>query len=415
MFKRKHFLWPIVTCFGAAFWAVETPLTLIFQTGASDFFHFNLALSLFFLWETWSHREKVESEILYLRNASSGIDSWFIFGIVSSLPYDLFLLVPELRPLALLKLLRLMSLGRTYKNMHVYSESPRFFRLLIIFTGANVAVHIVATSWLAINPMLELTPMAAYIKSIYWAVTTLTTTGYGDITPTNDLGRVFTVFVMLTGFSAFGVIVGNISNLIMAKNRHKEANKEKMEDLSLFMQHYDIPRQLRSEVYNFHSHRTTKRLSEDDSKIISDLPQALKNELQVFMKIKLIDSLPVFHGLSKGCLKQVALAMEPISFHANEIIIKKGNQAEEMYIIDHGEVEVLNDQMLPIAVLKHGQCLGETALLKDTLRTANVVSKSYCDVYCLKKRDFLSISETFPELEDNFRKIMNRRNKERAA
>lgn len=43
-----------------------------------------------------------------------------------------------------------------------------------------------------------------YVASLYWSVLTLTTVGYGDIVPTNDGERLFTVFVMLAGAYYFG-------------------------------------------------------------------------------------------------------------------------------------------------------------------------------------------------------------------
>lgn len=257
--------------------------------------------------------------------------------------------------------------------------------------------------------------MEAYIRSVYWAVTTLTTTGYGDITPTNNTGRIFTVFVMLGGFSAFGIIVGNISNILMAKNRLNEANKEKMENLSLFMHHYRIPLKLQSGVFRFYNHKMNKRLSENDALIVADLPLALQSEVYVYMKIKLISELPVFYGLPLPCLMRVCQALEQVSFSANQDIIKKGDAAEEMYIIDHGEVHVMNDDGRTIAILKHGQCFGEIALLMELKRTAKVVAASYCDAYRFKKSDFQEISASYPELESNFRKIIQKRTFDKKA
>ena len=43
-----------------------------------------------------------------------------------------------------------------------------------------------------------------YLYSVYWALTTLTTVGYGDITPTNNLERLYSLFALLTGALVFG-------------------------------------------------------------------------------------------------------------------------------------------------------------------------------------------------------------------
>ena len=181
------------------------------------------------------------------------------------------------------------------------------------------------------------------------------------------------------------------------------------------MEYYKVPRNLKTEVMGYYSHRLQKRLSENDSNIISDLPHGLQKDLQIYIKIKLIDALPIFHGLSQACLKRIAEQLEALSYSAGDRLIKKGEVGEEMFLIDQGEVEVLNDQGNTIAIIKHGQCVGEIALLTQSLRTANVVAKNYCDVYRLTKIDFLSIGQDFPELEQSFHRIMVRRVKDKAA
>jgi voltage-gated potassium channel len=410
MMKKKQYSWPLLMALLCSFSAIEAPIIYL-----NDLFESNYALSsnllvsfslLALSWMMWRNILSTESKRKQTRTLF-----WPVLFTFSAIPFAL--VGPKV--LIMLKLLRLSGLVIAHHDLQASHEISRPKKIFIFIIAALTGVHLVATTWMMIEPNQTLSAEAAYIKALYWSVTTLTTTGYGDITPTSDLGRLFTIFVMLSGFSAFGILVGNVSNLIMAKNRHQEANHEKLEDLATFMQYYQVPRSLRSEVFGYHSHRMQKRLSENDSKIISDLPHGLQNELQIYVKMKLIDGLPIFHGLGQPCLKLVAQHLEPMSYSANSSIIKRGDQGDEMFIIDQGEVEVSNSDGLTVAVIKHGQCVGEMALLTQTLRTADVKAKSYCDVYRLKKTDFDLISTQYPELEENFRRIMVRRSQDRKA
>jgi voltage-gated potassium channel len=403
--RKRNNSWPMMMAILCCYSAIEAPLVYLYDLFNSPLFiASNVLISIILMFlstQSWREFNSLPSK------KKKGTDLvWLSLLTFSSLPFGLI----SPKALIFLKLLRFSGLIKSYQQLNQTHEISRSKKVILIVLGSLTGVHIVATTWLLIQPMPDLSHSEAYIKGLYWAVTTLTTTGYGDITPTNDLGRIFTILVMLSGFSAFGIIVGNISNLIMAKNRHLEANREKMEDLASFMQYYEIPKNLRSEVFNYHLHRMQKRLSENDSKIISDLPNGLQGELQVFIKMKLIDGLPIFHGLSHSCLKIVAQHLEPLSFSAGSIIIKRGEKGEEMFIIDQGEVEVYNDHGQSIALLKNGQCVGEIALLTQALRTADVKAKTYCDVYRLSKEDFDLISSTYPELDENFQRLMIRRN-----
>lgn len=83
-----------------------------------------------------------------------------------------------------------------------------------------------------------------------------------------------------------------------------------------------------------------------------------------------------------------------------------------MYIIGHGEVDVKTGDK-HLASLKEGQYFGEVALLEETIRNADVSSKSYCDLYVFKKEDFLEVIGKYPELYDKFTSLYRRRNDDR--
>ena len=50
-----------------------------------------------------------------------------------------------------------------------------------------------------------------YLWSLYWALTTLTTVGYGDITPASDAERVYSIFALLIGALIFGFMISQVS------------------------------------------------------------------------------------------------------------------------------------------------------------------------------------------------------------
>ena len=59
-------------------------------------------------------------------------------------------------------------------------------------------------------------------KSIYWAVVTLTTVGYGDVVPITTLGKTISVFIMMLGYAIIAVPTGIVSSEF-AKNRKENA------------------------------------------------------------------------------------------------------------------------------------------------------------------------------------------------
>ena len=108
--------------------------------------------------------------------------------------------------LAFLRVLRTVRLLRTYHVLREIREYSRFFARNeeIIFSAINLLVFVFVVSALVYvlqvhsNPAIE-----NYVDALYFTVTTLTTTGFGDITLTGQAGRLLAVLIMFIGVSLF--------------------------------------------------------------------------------------------------------------------------------------------------------------------------------------------------------------------
>ena len=330
---------------------------------------------------------------------------WFPIDLISSLPFDIIafslgLSVPG-RVLSILRLFRLIRVFKLRSLIHILDFLPKAVKLSLIAGSIIVTIHWIACGWMLLNIKTQPDDITYYTTSLYWAVTTLTTVGYGDITPNSNSTRIYTMAVMLIGVGVYGVIIGQISRLMMLADKYTEARKEKMNNLHQYMRHYNIPKNLQRQVYSFYHHLLEKNITQEDSTIVSDLPQALQNELNIYTKIKLIKNVHIFKDCTIPCLKMIAEKLDQTFHSPNEYIIKKGEEGHEMFIIGHGEVEVINGEKT-LAVLKQGQFFGEVALIEDTIRNADVQSKSYCDMYTFKKEDFLEVINKYPDLGERF-------------
>ena len=75
---------------------------------------------------------------------------------------------------------------------------PFNLKIALAGTSAFWAMHFISCLWPTIQPQGEgLTTLNQYVNSLYWSITTLTTVGYGDITPSSNIAKIFTMFVRL--------------------------------------------------------------------------------------------------------------------------------------------------------------------------------------------------------------------------
>jgi voltage-gated potassium channel len=148
------------------------------------------------------------------------------FGIVdllAVLPTYLAFFVPELHALIDVRLLRLLRVFRIFK-LGAYVSEFRFLgaalmasrRKIIVFIGfVLIAVTVLGTLMYVVEgPANGFTSIPV---SIYWGITTITTVGFGDITPKTDLGRFIASFMMLMGWGVLAVPTGIVTAEMTAR------------------------------------------------------------------------------------------------------------------------------------------------------------------------------------------------------
>lgn len=139
------------------------------------------------------------------------------YGIVDLLaivPSYLSLFISGVNYLLIIRLLRVLRIFRVLKLVRYLSEMNVLVRSLlssrrkifIFFT----AVLVLATIFGSLMFMIEgpENGFTSIPKSIYWTIVTITTVGYGDITPQTAFGQIIAALVMLTGYSIIAVPTG---------------------------------------------------------------------------------------------------------------------------------------------------------------------------------------------------------------
>ena len=109
----------------------------------------------------------------------------------------------------------------------------------------------------------------------------------------------------------------------------------------------------------------------------------------------------LFRGADAMLLHAVIMALCSTTAAAGEEIIKSGAIAREMYLICHGEVEILDANGQRVATLGAGDFFGEIGLLASTTRTATVKATTHCDLFILEQEDFFRIMRDHPHLAES--------------
>ena len=168
--------------------------------------------------------------ILSVKRPLSYIFSFYgLVDLLSIIPTYLGLFVTAntnsftvIRSLRLLRVFRILKLGKYLKEAKTLTKALHASKnKIVVFLGAILTVVIIlgTVMYLVETPEDGFTSIP---RSIYWAIVTLTTVGYGDIAPVSALGQFIAAIVMILGYAIIAVPTGIVTNeLIKVEDRDK--------------------------------------------------------------------------------------------------------------------------------------------------------------------------------------------------
>jgi voltage-gated potassium channel len=159
--------------------------------------------------------------LIAVRHPAHYARSFFgIIDLLAILPTYLMLILPGAQTLVVIRALRLLRVFRIFKLMRFMQEGDALRRALwqsrtkitVFLVTVIVVVLIMGSAMYLVeglgNPDTEFTSIP---QSMYWAIVTMTTVGYGDISPTTPLGKFFAATIMIFGYSLIIVPTGIVS------------------------------------------------------------------------------------------------------------------------------------------------------------------------------------------------------------
>ena len=311
-----------------------------------------IVLTVEFFLRIWAEPERTTprgalvSRVAYLRSPLGIVDLLAVLPAWINLVHAVDLHWFELAAaLSLFKLSRYVPALSLVWNV-VVRQSRSIFAALVVL---SILLVVAATVIYFFEYEAQPDSFESIPQSLWWAITTMATVGYGDMAPITPIGRLIGGIAMVFGIAMFAVPAG-----ILASGFAEELRK-------------------RDFVVNWQS----------------------------------VARVPLFARLDATAIASVAQLLKPRSVSANQAIVRRGDVADSMYFIMEGEVEV---ELTPTPVrLKQGEFFGEIALIQNIRRTATIFSITNCRLLVLEAVDFHRLVDQVPELKEHIEQTSEER------
>ncbi|CAD8152036.1 unnamed protein product [Paramecium octaurelia] len=271
-------------------------------------------------------------------------------------------------------------------------------------------------NWLSIYGLYDEPWEIRYVNSVYWAVTTMITVGYGDLSPQTPLERLFGVFFLLIACGVFSFTMNTIGNTMQQLSQKQDQYQKRISEINIYMAKVKIPKQLQNKVrrylqYIWDSHRSTNLES-----ICSNLSLSLKYEFTIQVNGTILASYKLLcETFSRKLIIELTQILKEQTIQPDEYVFLEDEPKNEqiLYFIQEGQINiVLIKTRQIVARLSNKQIFGEISFFGNIGRTASAKSNGFTDAFVLRRQDFVGLLDKFPEDRERFNFINEEVNKQ---
>uniref|UniRef100_A0A061QTN1 Potassium sodium hyperpolarization-activated cyclic nucleotide-gated channel protein n=1 Tax=Tetraselmis sp. GSL018 TaxID=582737 RepID=A0A061QTN1_9CHLO len=177
-----------------------------------------------------------------------------------------------------------------------------------------------------------------YITALYWAMSTLTTVGYGDVTPLTNAEKIVSMFAMVVGVTIFAYFMGSTASLITTINSSETAVTQKISQMDDFLRQRRVPWSLQQKIRKFYSLAAQQQLT-DDISIVNQLSTPLRTELLLFLYRNTLEKVPFFQGQDPQFVTSLVSKLQIEYYAEGDIVLKEGDHGNVMFFVVRGHLE----------------------------------------------------------------------------
>ncbi|CAN6164404.1 unnamed protein product [Urochloa humidicola] len=351
--------------------------------------------------------------------------SSFIFDLLGCFPWDAIYKAcgskEEVRYLLWIRLTRAMKVTEFFwhleKDIRINYLFTRIVKLIVVelyctHTAACIFYYLATTlpesmegyTWIGSLQLgdysyahfREIDLAKRYITSLYFAIVTMATVGYGDIHAVNIREMIFIMIYVSFDMILGAYLIGNMTALIV-KGSRTERFRDKMKEVIRYMNRNKLGKEIREQIKGHL--RLQYESSYTEASVLQDIPISIRAKISQTLYKPYVESVPLFKGCSAEFIQQIVIRLQEEFFLPGEVILEQGSAVDQLYFVCHGALEGVgigeDGQEETLLMLEPESSFGEISILCNIPQPYTVRVCELCRLLRLDKQSFTNILEIY--------------------
>ena len=255
-----------------------------------------------------------------------------------------------------------------------------------------------------------------YFAGFYYTIIGLATVGFGDISPANDVERLYSIVLTLLGAVVFSVVIGSVGEIAQQGNVFEEALSGAVHLVSDFLEHRNVPDDISVRLVQHLTYASVRAPQHYTSDQLNLMPRAIRKDVMKHLAQEqlgtVVQQLPIFSNMDLELRIRFLLLLRPIHLLDHETLFQALDVGREAYFLLVGELNQWsytnqfghmekNDERIS----NPGDMVGELALLEDgpAFRFNTIKAYGRAELLELTRDDFQAhVKSDFPDVYQAF-------------
>ncbi|CAI5516283.1 unnamed protein product [Closterium sp. Naga37s-1] len=220
-----------------------------------------------------------------------------------------------------------------------------------------------------------------YCVSLYWAMVTMASLGYGDVHPVNPREMIFTIAFVVWDMLFTAYLIANFTALVVRYQSRSEILRERLSNVTRYANRKQIPAGMKEQLL---SHVVLKQEAlEEDNKLVNEFPISIRDGVAMSLHGKVLADAYLFQGCSKAFIQFLVSRLRVEYFLPGEVVVSRHDNHHQLYLLVQGEVEEVHfsrNGARVATVWSPGEMFGEAGLLASKFSPFTAHVKSFCKV-----------------------------------